>query len=61
MMTGTDEANEEMIVRDGNNANSCGEETEVTKERLDTTLEVEDNKLQKRSVNLHCIHRQSLI
>ena len=51
MVTGADETNEEMIVRDHDSANSYGEETETTTERVDTTLGVEDNKLQKRSVN----------
>lgn len=51
MMTGTDKASEEMVVRDGDSADVCGEETEATTERLETTLRAED-KLQKRSVNL---------
>lgn len=51
MTTGTGEASEEMVVRDGDNANVCGKETEGTTEKLGTNLRAED-KLQKRSVNL---------
>ena len=51
MVTGADETNAEMIVRDHDSANSYGEETETTMERVETTLGVEDNKLQKKSVN----------
>ena len=51
MTTGTVEASEEMVVRDGDSANVCGKEIEGTTEKLGTNLRAED-KLQKRSVNL---------
>ncbi|MCG8620862.1 MAG: hypothetical protein MJE68_02520 [Proteobacteria bacterium] len=51
MTTGTVEASEEMVVRDGDSANVCGKEIEGTTEKLGTYLRAED-KLQKRSVNL---------
>ena len=50
-MTGADEMKEEMIVRDHDGANSCGEETESTTEKIETTIGMEESKLQKRSVN----------
>lgn len=51
MMTGADETNEEIIVRDHDSANSGVEEVEASTERLDTSPGVEEDKLQKRSVN----------
>lgn len=51
MVTGADETNEEVIVRDHDSANSYGEETGTATEKVETLLGVEDNKLQKRSVN----------
>ena len=53
MMTGADETNEGIIVRDHDGANSGVEEVEASTERLDTSPGVEEDKLQKRSVNSH--------